>query len=359
MKKNKSTEPNQAIRVKDPLESLRGAYRLIRPIQSILGLLVIFVVAIVISPRARGDGSIIFLSEGNLTNILRQVSEIGIIALAMTFVILTAGIDLCVGSILALSASITAFLLVKWPDPTASSALSTGVHIAIAVSAALALSTFLGALNGATIAFMRLQPFIVTLAAMIGVRGLARWLTNNRNIDVGFAGATGETATLGADPGVVFANFFTKNMVIALFIGSAILFGFVLRYTVLGRYIRALGDNARASLYAGLPIKRVQIFVYALSGLMAGLAGVIHCAQNHQGSPNDGMAFELDAIAAVVIGGTSLSGGRGTIWGAVVGTLIMGVLRNMFRLKGVDSNVEMMCKAVIIILAVWIQRSRS
>jgi ribose transport system permease protein len=117
-----------------------------------------------------------------------------------------------------------------------------------------------------------------------------------------------------------------------------------------------MGDNETAARYAGLPTRKVQIAVYMLSGMLAGLAGVLHCAQNHQGSPNDGVAYELDAIAAVVIGGTSLAGGKGTVWGTIVGTLIMGVLTNLFRLRGVDINVEMMVKAVIIVAAVRLQQ---
>jgi ribose/xylose/arabinose/galactoside ABC-type transport system permease subunit len=127
---------------------------------------------------------------------------------------------------------------------------------------------------------------------------------------------------------------------------------------VFGRYVRAVGDNERAALYAGLPVRRTKIWVYTLSGALAGLAGVLYAAENHQGNPNAGVAYELDAIAAAVIGGTALSGGRGSIFGTVLGTLIMGVLTNMLRLNNVDSNVEMMIKAVIILLAVVVQRER-
>ena len=133
----------------------------------------------------------------------------------------------------------------------------------------------------------------------------------------------------------------------------------LLSKTVFGRHVRAIGDNPTAAVYAGLPIARTLITVYALSGLLAGIAGVLYAAENHQGNPNAGVAYELDAIAAVVIGGTRLSGGRGTISGTIVGTLIMGVLTNLLRLTNVDSNVEMMIKAVIIVLAVVVQRGRT
>jgi len=133
-------------------------------------------------------------------------------------------------------------------------------------------------------------------------------------------------------------------------------FSILLSRTVFGRRVRAIGDNQTAAVYAGLPIKRTKIYVYTWCGLLAGLAGVIYAAQNHQGNPNAGISYELEAIAAVVIGGASLAGGKGTMAGTLIGTLIMGILTNMLRLNNVDSNTEMMLKAVIIIAAVWIQQ---
>src|SRR5215475_3521592 len=137
------------------------------------------------------------------------------------------------------------------------------------------------------------------------------------------------------------------------------IFWVLLARTVFGRHVRAIGDNERAAEFAGLPIRQTKIWVYTLSGLLSGIAGVLYAAENHQGNPNAGVAYELDAIAAVVIGGTRLSGGQGSISGTIIGTLIMGVLTNMLRLNNVDSNVEMMIKAVIIVLAVAVQRGRN
>ena len=192
-----------------------------------------------------------------------------------------------------------------------------------------------------------MPAFIVTLASMIGVRGLARWITKNENIDIGF----------GADAAARFAELVSrKTIVVGTFAVSAALFWLILERTVFGRYIRAVGDNEKAAHYTGLPIRRVRIWVYGLSGLMTGIAGLIYAAENHQGNPNAGMGYELDAIAAVVIGGTSLAGGSGSITGTIIGTLIMGVLTNILRLENVDTNMEMMVKAVIIILAVAIQK---
>lgn len=311
--------------------------------QSAFALAAIVMLAVLFSPVAV-DGSRIFLQAGNLTDILRQVSLIGIVAVAMTFVILTGGIDLSVGSILALSTALVATSLTRfWVGA------SFPAHILYAIAAAVAVSAAAGALNGAVIATLRIQPFIVTLASMIGLRGLAKWLTGNANIDIGF----------GQDVAAEFASVFRqKRVVIGSYGFCAAVFWLMLARTVFGRYVRAIGDNEKAAEYAGLPIRRTKVWVYLLSGLLSGFAGVLYAAENHQGNPNAGVAYELDAIAAVVIGGTRLSGGKGSISGTVTGTLIMGVLTNMLRLKNVDSNVEMMIKAVIIILAVAVQRQR-
>jgi ribose transport system permease protein len=321
------------------MQSARAGAGLFRRGHSLAALLGILVLAIVISPTA-SDGSRIFLQAGNLTDILRQVSLIGIISLAMTFVILTGGIDLSVGSILALSTALVAMFLTR----------GYTTHIAVAILAAVAAAAVAGALNGVVVARTGIQPFIVTLASMIGVRGLAKWLTNNQNIDIGF----------GKDLASEFAAIFReKAIVIGAYAVAAALFWIVLARTVFGRYVRAVGDNERAAEYAGLPIRATKLWVYTLSGLFTGFAGVLYAAENHQGNPNAGVAYELDAIAAVVIGGTRLSGGKGSISGTIIGTLIMGVLTNMLRLNNVDSNVEMMIKAVIIVLAVAVQRERN
>jgi ribose transport system permease protein len=312
---------------------------LLRSLQSAIGLVVIFTLALIVSPRS-SSGGLVFLESGNITDILRQVSEIGVIALGMTLVILTAGIDLSVGSILALSSSIVAMVL------TRSDGTSVWV-IAWAIGAGAGAALLIGLINGVVIARWRIQPFIVTLAAMIGVRGLARWLTSNTNIDIGF----------GRDLAATFAqSLSTKFVVIGSYALLAVILYVLLSKTVLGRQVRAIGDNEKAALYAGLPINKIKIFVYGMAGLLAGYAGVLHAAQNHQGSPNAGISYELEAIAAVVIGGTSLAGGQGSVGGTLIGTLIMGVLTNILRLNNIDSNLEMMLKAVIIVAAVWIQK---
>ena len=314
-------------------------------LRQLAGLALIFLIAIVLSPRAHDNNSIIFLSEANLTDIVRQVSENGIIAIGMTFVILTGGIDLSVGSMLALASTFAAKLLMQWPTQG-----NWASHIAVIIAITLMLAASIGALMGFAISKLKVQPFIITLAGMIGLRGLARFLTDNANVDIGF----------GKDITAAFCNAISqKGVVMLTFALLAVVFYIILSRTVFGLQVRSVGDNPTASRYAGLPVTRTLIFTYALCGFLVGIAGVIHAAQNHQGNPNDGVGYELDAIAAVVIGGTNMSGGKGSIFGTIVGVFILGVITNMFRLKGVDINVEMMCKSVIIVVAVWLQMPRT
>jgi ribose transport system permease protein len=336
-------------------EARGGSLTLLRRAQSAVGLILIFLLAALLSPCENGSkvflGALvagrpslpIFLEVGNLTDTLRAVTVVGVMALAMTFVILTAGIDLSVGSILALSTCVLSKLLTVWNPP----GMAFVPHIAIAVLAAIAACTLVGAVSGVVIARIGVPPFIVTLAAMIGIRGLGKWLTNNATLDIGF----------GQDAAALFAKVVsTKWVTITSYAVLAAGFAGLLGKTVFGRYVRAVGDNEKAAKYSGLPIASVKIWVYALSGLLAGVAGVLYAAQTNQGDPNAGMGYELDVIAAVVIGGTSLAGGRGSVVGTVIGTLIVGVLTNILGLRNVDSNVQMMIKAVIIILAVWLQK---
>ena len=310
--------------------------------KSLMVLIFVVLLAMILSPRQHSSGRILFLTSENLSDILRQVSENGIIAVGMTFVILSAGIDLSVGSLLALSATICARILTAW------SFMALPVHILLAICLPLLLTSIYGSLYGLVIAKLKIQPFIVTLAAMIGIRGFARSLTGNANIDIGF----------GDEVSAVFADMISpKPVVISIFIFISLVMMLVLSRTVFGLRVKSLGDNREGARYAGIPVTRTLIHTYALSGLLSGIAGILHAAQNHQGSPNDGANYELDAIAAVIIGGTRMAGGRGSILGTIIGVFILGVLSNILRLKGLDSNVDMMAKASIIILAVWAQRS--
>jgi ribose transport system permease protein len=316
--------------------------RLYSRLKGVVGLLAVLLLALIFSPHSV-RGGLIFLEPGNITDILRQVSEIGIISLGMTFVILTGGIDLSVGTVLAFSSSIVALQLSR-----ANLHLSAFFAITIAILAAVCGGMLVGLTNGVLIARWRIQPFIVTLATMIGVRGLARWMTSNTNIDIGF----------GKDLASAFAAALsTKTVVIGSYVMLALALAALLSKTVFGRYVRAVGDNERAAQYTGLPIKKTKILAYTMTGILAGYSGVLHAAQNHQGNPNSGVAYELEAIAAVVIGGTSLMGGSGSISGTVIGTLIIGILTNILRLNNVDNNLEMIAKAGIILAAVWLQQA--
>ncbi|MCC6796199.1 MAG: ABC transporter permease [Candidatus Hydrogenedentes bacterium] len=296
-------------------------------------LIAVVALATIFSPTR--DGFPIFWNADNQLNILRQVSEIGILATAMTLVIICGGIDLSVGSLLALSGTIFAYTFARkdWP-------------LAMAVGSALFATTAFGLASGAIIARLRMQPFIVTLAAMIGSRGFARWVVDNATIDVGFG-------TGYVDRVVGFIAL--KRVVVPAFLVVA-MFGYgLLRFTRFGRYLVAVGGSEVAARLSGINVSWVKLRVYALSGFLAGIAGIIHACQNHQGSPNAGVAYELDAIAAAVIGGTSLAGGKGGIVGTVVGTLALGILSNLLGLNNVDENTQWMLKALIIVGAVWLQ----
>ena len=328
--------------MKEPGTTSAGRLAVVaRDQKGLLVLVGIFVLAVLISPHSF-SGESIFLTAGNLTDTLRVVAPVGIMALAMTFVILTAGIDLSVGSTVALSGVVVALLLTRWD-----SGLSPTGHASVAVVAALAAGSLVGALNGSLVALMEIQPFIITLASMIGVRGFSLWLSGNERIGLG----------VGHDVAGEFGEVLSgKGLMIGAFAVSAAVFAIILHRTVFGRYVRAIGDNALAARYSGLPVRRVQLAVYTLSGLAAAIAGVLLAARTTTGDPNAGIAMELDVIAVVVIGGTSLAGGKGTIGGTVVGTLIIGILTNILGLRNVDSNQQLMIKAFIIICAVALQR---
>ncbi len=303
----------------------------------------VFIGAALVSPRSFEGGNI-FLDLANLTDALRALVPVAIIALAMTFVILTAGIDLSVGAIIALSGVITARILADWHP-----AIGLGLHVSLAILAGVIVGLLAGFLNGMLVTWLRIQSFIVTLASMIGLRGLALWVADNERIGLG----------VGHDAGGLFGTWFSsKPLMVGTWISLSLVFFLILSRTVFGRHLRALGDNATASYLAGLPVVRIQVAAYALSGLLAGISGVLLAARTTTGDPNAGVTMELDAIAMVVIGGTSLSGGRGGIYGTVCGALIIGVVTNVLGLRNVGSNAQLVLKAVIIVLSVAAQRTR-
>jgi ribose transport system permease protein len=319
--------------------------------QPFLGLIIIFILGAIVSPHA-SDGSNVFLSGGNLSDVLLQQSEIGIIALGMTFVIIGAGIDLSVGSILGFSTYLAAMAMMKWmPNATGAG------PILLAVVVALLGGAIVGAINGWVITRIGLQPFVMTLAMMIGLRGFAKWRSGNVNTDLSFNAADPNTGTITHTSAGDFCELFSNKLfAVGLWIVLAILAYLLLRKTVFGRYLRAIGENEKAAGYTGLPVKNVRLLTYIGIGVLAALAGLIHAARSHQGNPNEGVGYELDAIAAVVVGGTALAGGRGSIIGTVIGTLVLGLITNLLLLRQIDSNIEMIVKGLIIIVAVWLQR---
>jgi len=309
-------------------------------VKPVLGVVIIFIMCILFSP-IDSKGNIIFLKFENLTNILRQVSENGIISIGMTFVIIAGGIDLSVGSVLALSGTLTAFGLMDWQ-----------LGFPLTVLLAILVSMLAGFLNGVVTSWGRIQSFIVTLSMMTAARGFSLFISQNNSRDIGFGpGAAPEIFRIFT------TSYFGIPFPVFIFIGVTIVFGIVLKKTKLGRYVYAIGSNEEAAVLAGLKVKWIRTYTFIFAGLLSGLAGIIHTGQLLQGNPNEGVGFELDAIAAVVIGGTSLMGGKGTLEGTFAGVLIIGLLSNILGLHGIQKDFQLMLKGAIIVTAVFIQGS--
>ncbi|MFD2869194.1 ribose ABC transporter permease [Kurthia sp. 3B1D] len=297
----------------------------------LFGLLLIVVIISIMSPS--------FLTADNIFNVLRQVSISALIAFGMTFVILTGGIDLSVGSTLALTGAVAASLLAGGTDPF------------IAMGVALILGLILGAINGVVIAKGKVAPFIATLATMTIYRGLTLVYTDGKPISglgdhLSFQ-MFGKGYFLGIPVPVV-------TMLIAFFV-----LYFILRKTTFGRRVYAIGGNAEASRLSGINVDRTTIAVYALTGMLAAMAALILTSRLNSAQPTAGQSYELDAIAAVVLGGTSLTGGRGWIVGTLIGALIIGVLNNGLNLIGVSSFFQQVVKGLVILFAVLIDRKKA
>jgi ribose/xylose/arabinose/galactoside ABC-type transport system permease subunit len=307
-----------------------------------------------------------FFTRENLTTVLLHVSINAILALGMTFVIVTAGIDLSVGSVLALAGVLSAATLTSGP---VLQAVGVAGAVAAAIVVGLGTGTAVGVANGAVTAWFGVAPFMVTLAAMTIARGAARLFTGG--VPIGFPATddpqfAAKVAALDAlhelgggripVPGLP-RGFPVPALVMLLF---AVLAAFVLTRTRFGRYVYAVGGNEEAARLAGVPIRAVKLAVYAIAGACAGLAGILLLGQLRSGGPDAGLLYELNAIAAAVIGGASLFGGIGTAWGALVGALMIGVLNNALDLLGVQSFWQEIVKGGIILLAVlfdvWTKR---
>ncbi|MGS0827263.1 ribose ABC transporter permease [Shewanella sp. 0m-8] len=284
-----------------------------------------------------------FLTVDNLLNILRQTSVNAIIAVGMTIVILTAGIDLSVGSVLALSGAIVATLI------------GMDVPVMVALPVALIAGAALGAISGIIVAKGKVQAFIATLVTMTLLRGVTMVYTDGRPVPTGFTDTADSFTWLGT--GYVLGIPVPVWLMAVVFAGA----WYLLNHTRFGRYIYAVGGNESAARLSGIAVDKVKIAAYAICGSMAALAGIIVTARLSSAQPTAGMGYELDAIAAVVLGGTSLMGGKGRIMGTLIGALIIGFLNNALNLLDVSSYFQMIAKASVILLAVLIdtkQKSR-
>jgi ribose transport system permease protein len=304
--------------------------RLLRKYQSVIGLLLFTIVISFLSDR--------FLTIANLSNVLRQTSVNAIIAAGMTFVILTGGIDLSVGSTFAFTGAIAAYLV------------GNGTPAIVALMAALAVGTLIGTANGLFISKGKLQPFIVTLATMTLLRGATLVFTDGRPISTGFEGNAEAFLEIGAG-----SLLGIPNPIIIMTIVFAAGY-YLLAHTTLGRYVYAMGGNEEATKLSGVNTHRTKLFVYGISGFFAALAGVIITARLASAQPTAGTGYELDAIAAVVLGGTSLAGGVGHIGGTIIGALIIGILSNALNLLDVSSYYQQLAKGLVILIAVLLDQ---
>lgn len=296
--------------------------------KSLIALLFLVVVVSFLTPN--------FFTVDNLLNILRQTSVNAIIAVGMTLVILTAGIDLSVGSVLALCGAFAATLV------------AMEVPVLVAVPTALLAGAALGAISGIIIAKGKVQAFIATLVTMTLLRGVTMVYTDGRPISTGFTDTADTFAWFGT--GYALGIPVPVWLMVVVFAGA----WYLLNHTRFGRYVYAVGGNESATRLSGINVDRVKIGVYAICGLLAALAGIIVTSRLSSAQPTAGMGYELDAIAAVVLGGTSLMGGKGRIMGTLIGALIIGFLNNALNLLDVSSYYQMIAKAVVILLAVLV-----
>ena len=298
---------------------------------TILALIILMVFVSILNPT--------FLQANNLMNLMRQLIINGFIALGMTFVILTGGIDLSVGSTLAVTSAIFAGLL------------QNGMNTILAILIALGLGLILGLINGFLITKGKLAPFIVTLATMTIFRGLTLVYTDGRPI----AGPKDNFAFKFLGKG----QFLGIPFQVILFALTFLILWIILNKTALGRKIYAVGGNEKASFISGINIDKVKISVYVISSFMAVLSGLVLTSRLNSAQPTAGVAYEMDAIAAVVLGGTSMAGGSGSLTGTLIGILILGVLNNGLNLLGVSSFYQQIVKGIVILIAVLIDRKRN
>jgi len=300
-----------------------------------LGLVIALLILIVVGVITAGDR---FASTDNMLTILRLASVIGVVSIGMTFVIIGGGIDLSVGAIVALSS--------VWATTLATQTMAEDTHWLIMAFAALVVGSGCGVVNGLLIAYGRMAPFIATLAMLAAARGLAEIISDRK------------TQIISVREFVDFFNGSLLGIPVLVWIFALVsAMGWVLlNRTTFGRRTVAVGGNSVAARLAGIAVKRHTVLLYTLLGFACGIAAVMLMARTTTGSSTHGFLYELDAIAAVVIGGTLLTGGRGTIVGTVLGVLIFTSLTNVFTLNNLDTSTQAVAKGVIIVLAVLLQQ---
>jgi len=281
-----------------------------------------------------------FWTWNNIVTVLRQTSINAVIATGMTFAILIGGIDLSVGSVLAICGAMAATLISSGMDPL------------LVVLLALMLGLAIGLVNGILITKGRLQPFIATLGTMTLLRGITLVYTQGKPIST--AGAEGSLAFSKIGTGYILGIPIPVLIMIIVFVIAY----YILRHIRIGRYIYAIGSNEEATMYSGIKTDNVKLFVYGAAGMLAALGGIIITSRLGSAQPTSGLGYELDAIAAVVLGGTSMAGGVGTIFGTAIGAMIIGLLNNALNLLQVPSYYQDVAKGVVILIAVLLDRKQ-
>jgi inositol transport system permease protein len=289
-----------------------------------------------------------FLKPQNLINVVRQISVIGLLALGVTVAIISTGIDLSLGSVLGFAAVVTASF-VQQPDWKEAIYPGAQFPAIVGVLAGIGVGLSLGFVNGALIAFTRIPPFIATLGMMQIARGLAYIYSNGRPV-----------STLNDDFLFIGQGSLLGVPVPILVFGTVVVLAHImLGYTRFGRHVYAIGGNETAARVSGVNLNRTKVLIYMFSGLMAGLGGIVLTSRVGSATPALGIGFELDAIAAAVIGGTSFAGGIGTVWGTVIGALIIGVMNNGLDLLNVSPFYQLIVKGSIIIIAIIIDERKN
>jgi len=291
-------------------------------------------------------GQSFLLNMSRIQIIILQVSVIGIIAIGVTMIIITGGIDLSSGSVVAMTGIVAATFAQSSSWPKVLHPSLTDLPFLVPLAVGLAVGGLAGLLNGFLITKTKIPPFIATLGMMVSARGVARWYTDGSPV----SGFTNEFAMLG--------NAFDRWMPVVIFAAVAIVFHVVMRYTRFGKFTYAIGANMQAARVSGINIDRHLIKVYAIAGVLTGLAAMVAIARIKTAQPGMGLMYELDAIAAAVIGGVSLSGGRGRVIGTVIGALILGVMLSGFTFLRIDAYYQDIIKGGIIVVAVIVDQHR-